>query len=355
MGWKRWLAGIVTGVGALVLGFGAWVVSMGWGAPTPGQVDPAEVVCAADAPPLPRGRPLKVLMWNLQYGGTRKHHFFYDGGPDVHVPEADVRWAVDRIALVIAEQDPDLVILQEVDRGSDRTHRIDELAALLDRLPYGCHAATPYHQVAYVPTPSQQHLGKVDMHLAVLSRYRIDAATRTQLPLLDEPWWRRIFNLRRALLDVSLPIDGGGTLRVFDTHLSAFSKGDGTLDKQVAVLDQRAAEVETRHEPWLLAGDLNALPPGDDASRLGHDAALYAEDTSPVKRLFDRYDAVVPLPQLLGDAQRWRTYIPFGADLPDRVLDYVFVGRAVDTGTVQVLPVLDASDHLPILVEITLP
>ena len=34
-------------------------------------------------------------MWNVQYAGSRKHHFFYDGGEAVHVPEhADVANAI---------------------------------------------------------------------------------------------------------------------------------------------------------------------------------------------------------------------------------------------------------------------
>lgn len=352
MGWARRLGVVTAVVGALITGAVLWLQAR---LTAPGAQGAADVVCPVDAAPLPRGVPLKVLVWNIQYAGSRKYEFFYDGGRAVHVPEQDIRDTLDAIAQVIREQDPDLVLLQEVDRGSDRTHRIDEHAELLSRLAYPCATSTPYHDVAYVPHPSHAHLGRVAMHLSVFSRYRIDGALRTQLPLLVEPWWRQAFNIRRALLDVSLPIVGGGTFHAFNTHLSAFSNGDGTLDRQVAVLDAVLTQTGLRGDAFVIAGDLNALPPGDDASRLGRFASEYPEPVSPVQRLFERYASVVPARVYAVEPERWRTYLPFGAALPDRTLDYAFTSRDVDVGEVNVVQALSVSDHLPLVFGFTLP
>jgi endonuclease/exonuclease/phosphatase family metal-dependent hydrolase len=313
----------------------------------PDEVEPVAVTCAADAPPAPRDRPLKVLIWNIQFAGSRRHHFFYDGGRAVHVPEEDVRSTLARIAEVLRREDADVVLLQEVDRGATRTHGIDEHAALLEAVPYPCHASTPYHRVGYVPVPTWEPLGEADLHLSIFSRFPLQDARRVALPLLDEPWWRRLFNLRRAVLDARVPLAGGGTLRLLDTHLSAFSQGDGTLERQVAVLDQLASSSETAREPFVLAGDLNALPPGDDAARLPDGLREYPERPSPVERLFRRYASAHP--------ERWRTYLPFGAREPDRTLDYAFVGRTVRVEDVAVLPATDVSDHLPLVVTLTIP
>lgn len=351
MGWARRLGVAAALVGALAAGVASWLRMQLW---APQDVRPAPVVCDADAPALPRGRAVKVLVWNVQFAGTRKYEFFYDGGSRVHVPAEDVRTSLDAIATVIREQDPDIVMLQEIDRGSDRTARIDEHAELLSRLSYPCSTSTPYHQVAYVPHPAFEHMGRVDMHLSVFSRYRIDAATRTQLPLLVEPWWRQVFNIRRALLDVGLPVEGGGRFHVFNTHLSAFSNGDGTLDRQVAVLDSALTRATLAGDAFVLAGDLNALPPGDDATRLGKYAHEYPEPVSPVKRLFDRYAPIVPVPVYAAEPQRWRTYLPFGAALPDRTIDYAFTSRDVTVGEASVVQALQVSDHLPLVFQVTL-
>lgn len=343
-----WLAGLV---GAAALGLAALLRTIVW---LPDDVEEVTPVCAPEAPPLPRDRPLKVLVWNVQYAGSRAHWFFYDGGQDVHVPASVVPATLDRIAEVIRAADADLVLLQEIDRDSARTGRVDEHAELLARLDFPCHVSTPYHRVAYVPHPSHRHLGKVDMHLSVFSRYRLDAATRTALPLMVEPWWRQLFNLRRALLEVSLPVDGGGHLRLFTTHLSAFSRGDGTLDRQMAVLDEATTRAELAGDWWLLGGDLNALPPGDDPTRLGAAGLEYTEPVSPVTRLFERHASVIPAAQYQREPERFRTYLPYGATAPDRTLDYVFTGRKVGVVSARVLQELDVSDHLPLLVELTL-
>ena len=63
----------------------------------------------------------------------------------------------------------------------------------------------------------------------------------------------------------------GGTVRLLHTHLSAFSRGDGTVPRQVATLRQCAARARRDGHGWLLAGDFNALPPGIDPSGLPAD------------------------------------------------------------------------------------
>ncbi|HMV67773.1 MAG TPA: endonuclease/exonuclease/phosphatase family protein [Myxococcota bacterium] len=312
------------------------------------RVTPVEVVSPPDAPAIPRGAPLRIVSWNLQFCGSRRHRFFYDGGDAVFVPADDQQRTLDDVERVLRELDADVVLLQEVDRGSDRTDRVDQHAALVDRLGVRCHASTPYHRVPWVPVPVRRPLGRVDMHLSVLSRYRLSRATRTQLALLREPWWRRLFNLRRALLDVRLPIEGGGELAALDAHLSAFSRGDGTLERQIATLVGRAADTPR----WVLAGDLNCLPPGDDPSRLGADAAQYAEAESPVTPLVRRF-------YVFGAASppdpAWRTYLPPGGAAPDRQIDYVACGHDLVPGPARVVQELGVSDHLPVLVTVTVP
>jgi endonuclease/exonuclease/phosphatase family metal-dependent hydrolase len=321
----------------------------------PEPSEAVEVVSPPETALFPRRTRVRVLSWNIQYAGSRKHHFFYDGGQAAHVPREDVEETLRAIADVIAQSEADVVLLQEVDRGSDRTHRIDEHAWLVERLGYPAHSSAPYHRVGFLPHPTHAPLGRVEMHLTVMSRFALGTAERVSLPLLDEPAWRQAFNLRRQLMTVDLPLQDGGTLRTFNTHLSAFSKGDGTLDKQMAVLDQRATDAEKSATPWLLVGDLNALPPGDDPRRLGADAVEYAEAVTPAQRLFDRHTSVIPAERFAREPEAFRTYIPFGAAEPDRTLDYAFIGREVKLLGVEVLPVTTVSDHLPVLFDIEIP
>lgn len=310
---------------------------------------PVPTSCERDAPVLRRGQPVRALVWNIQYAAGREHHFFYDGGEAVSVSGATVEATLDRIAEVLARVDPDFVLLQEVDRNSRRTARIDQHAELLRRVPYPCHVSTPYYRAPYVPYPPHEHLGRMDMHLSVFSKYRIGGARRHQLARLDEPWWRRQFNLRRALLEVRVPLEDGGELIVFDSHLSAFSHGDGTLGRQVAQLGEHFAQAEAEGTPWIFGADLNTLPPGDDPARLSSESDLYS-DGSRSAPLVAQYGWPVPRAELESDPTPWYTYLPFGAERPDRTIDYVFHGSLVEPGAFSVLSdVTDVSDHLPLL------
>ena len=84
------------------------------------------------------------------------------------------------------------------------------------------------------------------------------------------------------------PLVNGPTL--FNTHLSAFSYGDGTVERQVSRLRELVEGKE-----FLLAGDLNSLTPYENAASLAKDeAALYPESNTPAAPLYD--DAsIVPL------------------------------------------------------------
>ena len=124
----------------------------------PAPIEPVPSVCVGETRDLAPGAEFTVLVWNLQFAASRKHKFFYDGGEAVHVPQEDVEETLDAMVGVLAQVDADLVLLQEVDRDSARTHRIDQLERLAEDWP--CHLSAPYHRVAYVPHPPEKHLGR---------------------------------------------------------------------------------------------------------------------------------------------------------------------------------------------------
>ena len=160
-----------------------------------------------------------------------------------------------------------------------------------------------------------------------------------------------MFNLRRALLDVRIPLADGGELAILNTHLSAFSKGDGTLGKQVQQIADHLDFLDEQGTPWILGGDFNALHPGDDPSRLPKDdQAWYAEADSPIRPLFDRYTSAVSLEEIARNPRAWFTYAPFGQHEPDRVLDYVFHSAGVKPKSLKVDQEHGhTSDHMPVV------
>jgi endonuclease/exonuclease/phosphatase family metal-dependent hydrolase len=242
---------------------------------------------------------------------------------------------MERIASALKKIDADVVFLQEVDRGADRTGRLDQLQILLSRLDYRWWTGCVYHRARYVPSPWYRPLGKVELWLAILSRAPLKSATRIALPLLAESPLVQRFNLKRALLTAEIP---GFTLGC--THLSAFSKGDGTLPRQIACLKDWVLKQEN---PCILGGDFNALPPGDTPARLP-DAEEYADTSPPLAPLLACMDSAIP--KLLSPEAN--TYLPPFKNVPDRVLDYLLVrGCSVEAGKVGEAE-KDISDHLPV-------
>jgi endonuclease/exonuclease/phosphatase family metal-dependent hydrolase len=339
LGWKRraaWLLGSVSGVGVLgVMGLRSLNFS-------PSAREPLVPECIRPGKLLKPGDTFSVLSWNLQFAGSRKEAFFYDGGTAVHVPEARVQETMKGMAKVIQENAPDVLFLQEVDRDSARTGRVDQLQAYLGAGEWACWSSTPYHKSRYVPHPSHEHLGRIDLHMAVLSRFALASGERIALPGLAEGWLRKQFNLKRALQWVSLPVEGAPPIRLGNTHLSAFSHGDGTLSHQVGVLKAWMG----LDESWLLAGDMNMLPPGDDPSRLETPGSSYGDDPNPIEVLNpERFD--VAKQDLLAESAR--TYLPFGAEKPDRKIDYLLASERLELVEERVLiEASEWSDHLPV-------
>lgn len=348
-GWTVVLGGLVAGVVVAPAAIrGAFHL--------PAPVEVAPLRCPTQVPALQAGDEVRVLVWNIQYGAGTQHHFFYDGGRAVRVSADEVSTTLDKIVEVVEEIDPHLILWQEVDRGSARTAGIDQLPILAERIGHPCWAAATYHRSPYVPHPDHEHLGRVDMQLAVTGRVQLNRAERHQLATLDEPLWRQLFNLRRAALRVDVPVEGGPGLTLIDTHLSAFSRGDGTLPRQVRQIRDLTLDAANEGRAVLLAGDLNSLPPGDDPARLPEDdRALYGDAATPVLTLFDTLTPTVSQADLKRDPERFFTYVPFGG-APDRTIDYAFTHGPAQVRSHRVATRrTDISDHLPILLTLSLP
>lgn len=141
-----------------------------------------------------------------------------------------------RVGDQIAFYSPDVVILQEVDRGRAWSARLDMPAVLGTRL-----AMQWAFGANVVRSPSNQY------GTAILSRYPILSSDNTLLPTSRG-------QQRRGLLQATLDV-GGIELEVFDTHLDNTS-GTDRVRQMTAV----AGIIDSRPAPKLLGGDFNSVP-----------------------------------------------------------------------------------------------
>lgn len=218
---------------------------------------------------------LRVLTYNIHHGEGTDKQFDYE-----------------RLAVVIKNLKPDVVALQEVDRGTERASGVDQ-AKLLARL---CHMHYAFGQA--MPHQGGQYGD------AILSRFPITKTIVHPLPYqLDlEP---------RAAVEVVIQPAGIGPISFVDTHLCHKSE---ELRVQQA---QRLVQLfpSEKGNPVILAGDFNSRPGSD------------------------------PMNVLLNTG--W-----IDAVSPHSVIDYVLVRRC-DPWEVKEITIIEepvVSDHSPVLV-----
>ena len=343
----------------------ALLVTLVWAATFhPATLEAAPVACAQAAPVLQPGQSLKIMTWNVQFMAGKNYIFFSDmpdgNAPDERPSSADIATTLGEVARVIRAEQPDLVLLQEVDDGAARTDYENQLARLAALLPpeYACRTEAFYWKAAYVPHPRIH--GAVGMKLAILSRYQISRAQRHQLALIPSDPLSQQFNLKRAILEARLPVAGRGDFVALDTHLDAFAQGSDTMERQVGQVDALLGRLTAADLPWTIGGDFNLLPSEQAYRELAPSHQGFYNPHTEIAPLYAHYQAVPSYAEASGlEAREWYTYFANDPAIgrPDRTLDYLFFAQNVQLGAhyVRQDDTLAISDHLPIVAELRLP
>jgi endonuclease/exonuclease/phosphatase family metal-dependent hydrolase len=319
------------------------------------------VSCSTQAPTLTPGQALKVMSWNVQYLAGKRYVFWNDlasGTDDAPTPE-DMAFSLDEVARVIRDEQPDVVLLQELDDGAKASDYQNQLKLLQERVAdlYPCNAHAFDWKADFVPDP---HIfGSVGRQLATLSRFEIEHAQRLQLPVNPANLISRQFQPKNALLVTYLPLSDGGQLAVLNTHLDRVTQPDETLQKQISAVAKVLDKFEGRGTPWLIGGDFNLLPLGQYQRLPNEQRTPYSAD-SALHVLWDKYPMIPTNNEASGaDRARWLTHYPNdpGLNGPDRTVDYLFYSPRIKRVEARVRQddTLRISDHLPVIARFLLP
>ena len=123
----------------------------------------------------PSKKTIKVMTWNIRFGVARAD-FFGDGcGDRVVFTKNEVTAALESLAKKINLEDPDILLLQEVDVQSKKTAYIDQAQWLLNNtnLNYGAYASMWQAQVILA-----DGLGRVNTGNLILSKWALKDAER---------------------------------------------------------------------------------------------------------------------------------------------------------------------------------
>lgn len=217
----------------------------------------------------------------------------------------DKKLDLQRIANVINRERPDLVGLQEVDRGVKRTEGKDEIADLarMTGMNYAFAHNLDYQGGQY--------------GVAILSRFPIRTIDHRK-------YENRLEAERRGMIRVEVDI-GGKIINFVTTHLD-YQHDDGRLFEA----EQMLKFLQDVKGPLIIVGDFNDEPSGS-AFKLMHTT-------------FD--DAWL-------DSRAKEPGLSYPADKPAKRIDYIFTRRTdrVRAKKVWVVNTL-ASDHIPVMAEL---
>ena len=271
---------------------------------------------------------LNVLNYNIKYGGGRLLFFWECDGDRYNMTEEEVTAHLDAVIDFIKWHDPDILLLQEVDRNSLRSAYIDQVQYILDRteLNYGAYAAQ--HRVDFLPTDG---FGYLDFGNAILTRWPITKATRIALPLVESyPAYYRYLYLKRHVLTSQIELPWNDTFYAINTHLEAFSEGN-TKKEQIDVFHEVLLDLNDKGHEWVAGGDLNSLPKGsemwsdfpDDCPGL-FEPDDYSGEEDWLDPLFNDFSSAMSLDGYATDNSQWFSYTGNPNKGWTRTLDYLF-------------------------------
>ena len=223
-------------------------------------------VSGASSQTLRAGETLKIVTWNTGYGALGDNaDFFMDGGKGVTTADKErVLANTGEMAGFLADENPDLVLLQEVDVSSKRSHYVNETQLYREAFPEYLSVFAYNYRALYVPYPLPT-IGKVESGLQTLSRFRISGAERIALPCPFK-WPVSTVNLKRGLLVTRIPVsESDAELVLVNLHLEAYDSGEGKAE-QTRVLSEFLLEEYRKGNYVIAGGDFNQVFSNTDVS-----------------------------------------------------------------------------------------
>ena len=300
------------------------------------------------APPLPVGKPIKIMTYNIQFA-LGKFTRFWEFKTQEMPPKEKVEIVLQDIRRVIREQKPDILFLQEVSRHSIISHYIDQLSGIRDELGESyCQKSHYYWNNLFVPAPNM--LGPMDYSLVAFSRYAI---RRQRITYLPENWitLKAWFSPKRILLETDLLVEDMRRVSLLNTHLEAHDKTGKLRMSQAKAVASRLKELQQKKIPFILAGDFNLIPPGTRDTLPENQQKRYLPSMTMDMFYRSKNTAVIPsLQQVNGhDRQKWFTAYDENLYQLDLVLDYLIYSSSFELVESQVLQEhYNLSDHVPV-------
>jgi endonuclease/exonuclease/phosphatase family metal-dependent hydrolase len=205
---------------------------------------------------------LSILTWNIGYAGLDSDmDFFKDGGTKVITPEKRCIENISGIGDFLLKNDTvDFIMIQEIDRKSKRSYRIDEYDNISKKLSGHHPSFAKNYDVFFVPAPPTNPMGKVISGIATFSKFIPESSTRFSLPG-DFGFPTQLFYLNRCFMVSRYRIENGKELVLINTHNEAFDEGGNIRKAQMEKLKEFVMNEYNSGNYVITGGDWNQYPP----------------------------------------------------------------------------------------------
>jgi len=317
------------------------------------------------AEPTEKTNFIKIMTWNIRFAAADLPWFGDSCGDRVILSAKEVYHNLARIAEIINEIRPDILIVNEIDVESKRTAYINQIKYLLNHTYFNYAAYASAWKSQFIPSDG---LGRMNTGVAVFSQWRLKDVKRIKLPLRgDQDDLTTYFYLRKNILKTRIEFPGLDNLFILATHLSAFSTDDTKL-KQVIRFMEIIDETNSSGGYIIAGGDFNLLPPGSDSTDFcmedicpgesfhgpkdkpkHKEGSNYLPEITWMQGLYDNYFPAVPLSIYLENQTKYFTHSTDPNRFWDRKLDYLFSNKAWAAGSDSTYQELrEYSDHAPV-------
>ena len=246
---------------------------------------------------MPTDGELKIVSYNIGFGAYEADYgFFMDGGTESWAwSEERLDENIGKIAAFLKEQNADLYILQEVDRGSTRSYHRDELVPIVTTVGSNmAHTWAQNYDSPFLFYPFTQPHGKSVSGLLTMSPFTITKSDRVELPI--ENTLMKFLDLDRCYCKNRIPVENGKELVLYDFHLSAYTS-DGTIatEQLKLILEDMQAEYD-KGNYCIAGGDFNKDLLGGSEAIFGKADKEYSWAQPIPEGTFDGYNVTLTAP-----------------------------------------------------------
>lgn len=241
---------------------------------------------------------LNLLIWNIGYAGLdASMDFFYDGGASMRPSRERLKRNMEGIVSSLSPYTSyEFILLQEVDQDSKRSYHTNEYREIQDLFEAHTSYFGKNYDVAFVPIPLKEPMGKVESGLMTLSKHCPDQVERFGFPG-NYKWPVKLFMLDRCFLVNRYKLGNQKDLLIINTHNSAYDDGSLRAQQMDFLRDYLLAEYE-KGNYIIVGGDWNQTPYGVAPELPSHqfdtENLSYVEKDYPAPGWIWAYDPLLP-------------------------------------------------------------